>query len=91
MAKRFYIWILFVFLAGPYLSGCSEKKAVVQPPVSVEVVKVTAAEMTQSIDVVGSLSPKFQADVKSRVLRRHYSGIRNRMGAGTERDAACSA
>ena len=65
MAKRFYIWILFVFLAGTLLPGCSEKKAVVQPPVSVEVVKVAAAEMTQSIDVVGSLSPKFQADVKA--------------------------
>jgi membrane fusion protein (multidrug efflux system) len=70
MAKRLYIWILFVFLAGTLLIGCSEKKAGVQPPVSVEVVKVAAADMTQSIDVVGSLSPKFQADVKT-----EYSGI----------------
>ena len=70
MAKRLYIWILFIFLAGTLLPGCSEKKAVVQPPVSVEVVKVAAAEMTQSIDVVGSLSPKFQADVKA-----EYSGV----------------
>jgi RND family efflux transporter MFP subunit len=36
----------------------------------VEVVKVAAADMTQSIDVVGSLSAKFQADVKT-----EYSGV----------------
>ena len=65
MAKKYYVWILFIFLAATLLPGCSEKKAVVQPPVSVEVVKVAASEMTQSIDVVGSLSPKFQADVKA--------------------------
>jgi RND family efflux transporter MFP subunit len=65
MAKRFYMCILFVLLTGTLLPGCSEKKAVVQPPVSVEVVKAATAEMTQSIDVVGSLSPKFQADVKA--------------------------
>jgi membrane fusion protein (multidrug efflux system) len=65
MAKKLYLWILFIFLAGALLPGCSQKKAVVQPPVSVEVVKVATADMTQSIDVVGSLSPKFQADVKA--------------------------
>lgn len=70
MAKRLYIWILFIFLAAILLPGCSEKKAVVQPAVSVEVVKVAAADMTQSIDVVGSLSAKFQADVKT-----EYSGV----------------
>lgn len=70
MAKKLYIWILFIFMAAICLSGCSDTKPVVQPPVSVEVVKITAAEMTQSIDVVGSLSPKFQADVKA-----EYSGI----------------
>jgi membrane fusion protein (multidrug efflux system) len=70
MAKKLYLWILFVFLAGTLLIGCSEKKTGIQPPVSVEVVKVATADMTQSIDVVGSLSPKFQADVKT-----EYSGI----------------
>ena len=70
MAKKLYIWILFIFMAAICLSGCSDKTPVVQPPVSVEVVKITAAEMTQSIDVVGSLSPKFQADVKA-----EYSGV----------------
>jgi RND family efflux transporter MFP subunit len=70
MAKRYYIWILFILLTGALMIGCSEKKAVVQPAVSVEVVKVAAANMTQSIDVVGSLSAKFQADVKT-----EYSGV----------------
>jgi membrane fusion protein, multidrug efflux system len=65
MTKRLCIWILCIFLAGTLSPGCSEKKAVVQPAVSVEVVKVASTEMTESIDVVGSLSPKFQADVKA--------------------------
>lgn len=66
MTKRLSIWILFVLIATALLlSGCSKKKAGVQPAVSVEAVKVAAADMTESIEVVGSLSAKFQADVKA--------------------------
>jgi membrane fusion protein, multidrug efflux system len=36
-----------------------------RPPVSVEAGAVTTGELTQAIDVVGSLAPKFAADVKS--------------------------
>ena len=64
------LWIVF--------SGCSDKgasknpdeKTVGRSPVAVEVAKVGVADYTEGIDVVGSLSPKFGADVKS-----EYSGI----------------
>jgi RND family efflux transporter MFP subunit len=59
-------------------SGCSSKetaknpdeKAAGRPPVAVEVTKADIVDFTDGIDVVGSLSPKFSADVKS-----EYSGI----------------
>jgi RND family efflux transporter MFP subunit len=38
-----------------------------RPAVAVTVATVTAADLTQAIDVVGSLAPKFSADVKSEV------------------------
>jgi RND family efflux transporter MFP subunit len=54
-------------------SGCSEKgdsqntgdKPIGRPPVAVEVTKVIKTDLTEGIEVVGSLSPKFGADVKS--------------------------
>ena len=38
-----------------------------RPPVTVDVIAVRNAELTQAIEVVGSLAPKFSADVKSEV------------------------
>jgi RND family efflux transporter MFP subunit len=60
------------------LSGCSGKgeskdpggKTTGRPPVAVEAIKAATADLTEGIDVVGSLSPKFGADVKS-----EYVGI----------------
>jgi membrane fusion protein (multidrug efflux system) len=59
-------------------TGCSksggdpkkDEKAGGKPPVAVEVSKVSAMDFTEGIDVVGSLSAKFGADVKS-----EYAGI----------------
>jgi RND family efflux transporter MFP subunit len=59
-------------------SGCSSKeggknpdaKTTGRPPVAVEVTKVAGIDLVEGIDVVGSLSPKFSADVKS-----EYAGI----------------
>jgi membrane fusion protein, multidrug efflux system len=53
--------------------GCSSKgesknaedKRLVRPPVAVEVMEAASSDFTEGIDVVGSLSPKFSADVKS--------------------------
>jgi len=69
------VWLVILWIG---LSGCSDKeegkdpggKTTGRPPVAVEVNKVTLTDLTEGIDVVGSLSPKFSADVKS-----EYSGI----------------
>jgi membrane fusion protein (multidrug efflux system) len=64
------LWIVF--------SGCSDKgsnknpdvKTTGRPPVAVDVIKAATTDFTEGIDVVGSLSPKFSADIKS-----EYAGI----------------
>ena len=69
------VWLLILWIG---LSGCSGKgeskdpsgKTTGRPPVAVEVIKAATADFTEGIDVVGSLSPKFGADVKS-----EYVGI----------------
>lgn len=68
-------WVLAIWFAS---TGCSrsggdqklEDRAVGKPPVAVEVTKVSTADFTEGIDVVGSLTAKFGADVKS-----EYAGI----------------
>ena len=47
-----------------------EKKSAARPPVAVEVARADTVDFTDGIDVVGSLSPKFSAHVKS-----EYAGI----------------
>jgi membrane fusion protein, multidrug efflux system len=70
------LWRLIVFLlclllplAGTGCSGGKENpgagKAAQRPPVAVEVVPATTGDLEESVEVVGSLSPKFSADVKS--------------------------
>ena len=41
--------------------------ATARPPVAVDVVRVAPSDVTETVDVVGSLAPKFVADVKSEV------------------------
>jgi RND family efflux transporter MFP subunit len=74
MTKRFSIWMSVVLLLPILFLGCTKKKTGIQPAVPVEVVKVTVAGMTESIDVVGSLLPKRQADVKA-----EYPGVITRI------------
>lgn len=67
---------LFAVWMGIY--GCSatgedkkpNEKVGQRPPVAVEVTKVTAANITDGIEVIGTLSSKFGAEVKS-----EYTGI----------------
>ena len=67
---------LFALWVGIY--GCSatgedkkpNEKVGQRPPVAVEVTKVTAANITDGIEVIGTLSSKFGAEVKS-----EYTGI----------------
>ena len=56
------IWLVFI---GCSKSGGDQKpedKAAGNPPVAVEVTKVSAADFTEGVDVVGSLTAKFGAD-----------------------------
>jgi len=47
-------------------SGAKEEKPRAgKPPVAVEAVKVTMMDVKETVDVVGSLAPKFSADIKS--------------------------
>lgn len=73
-----FVWpALFIFL-GVVVSGCSTQaedkeqkaKAPQRPPVAVEITKVAPSEVIGAIDVTGSLSYKFGADVKS-----EYTGL----------------
>jgi RND family efflux transporter MFP subunit len=77
MIRRFVSGVVLLILWFAF-SGCSDKgdsknpdgKTTGRPPVAVEVAKAEVVEFTDGIDVVGSLSPKFSADVKS-----EYVGI----------------
>ena len=46
------------------------EKVAKRPPIAIEAAKIRATELTEGIDVVGSLVPKFETDVKS-----EYTGI----------------
>ena len=71
-------WPTLVIFLGMVAGGCSTQaedkkqaaKVAERPPVAVEVTKVRASEVTGTIEVTGSLSYKFGADVKS-----EYTGI----------------
>lgn len=71
-----YVVFVFTVLMVFNLSGCSSKgdsntgKADMseRPPVAVETLQVTASEMTEGVDVVGTLTPKFEAEVKSQIV-----------------------
>ncbi|MGA2467301.1 MAG: efflux RND transporter periplasmic adaptor subunit, partial [Thermodesulfobacteriota bacterium] len=77
MIRRFVSGVVLLILWFAF-SGCSDKgdsknpdgKTTGRPPVAVEVAKAEVVEFTDGIDVVGSLSPKFSADVRS-----EYVGI----------------
>jgi RND family efflux transporter MFP subunit len=65
--------VLWIGLCGCSATGEDKKQAAKvaeRPPVAVEVAKVSSEDITDGIDVVGSLSSKFGADVKS-----EYTGI----------------
>jgi RND family efflux transporter MFP subunit len=60
----------FAILAGTSCAGQSASQtpaAAARPPVAVTVATVVASELHESVDVVGSLAPKFSADIKSEV------------------------
>ena len=75
-AKSFLFLLLLAALLG--VAGCTQRSSGEsaasanegRPPVAVEVAAASTAEMVESIEVVGTLTPKFQVDVKT-----EYTGI----------------
>ena len=77
MNRRFVLGVaaLAAFLAA---AGCSSKEGVEKaktspagkPPVAVDAAKATIGDVTDGIEVIGTLSPKYQAEIKS-----EYGGV----------------
>lgn len=66
--------LLIVLLALLWMSGCSSKSAdnkkdagSIRPSVAVETMTVSLSELTEGVDVVGTLTPKFETEVKSQI------------------------
>ena len=53
--------------AGCSGNGAAQPQEAGRPPVAVAVTPVASADLVEGVDVVGSLAPKFSADVKSEV------------------------
>lgn len=69
--------LIFISLLSFYVSGCSGSKGDAKtgktdkserPPVAVETLLVGASELVEGVDVVGTLTPKFETEVKSQIL-----------------------
>jgi RND family efflux transporter MFP subunit len=73
--KIWWASVAVLGLAAVAMTGCAGNgnaepgapAATGRPPVAVTVAPVVTADLTESVDVVGSLAPKFSADVKSEV------------------------
>ncbi len=71
MKMRLMMKALGVAIVFLLLTSCGDSKAredgktAGKPPVAVETSPVTTADLKETIEVVGSLAPKFSADVKS--------------------------
>ena len=66
-------WVVMMGIFGCSAVGEEKKtpeKAKGKPPVAVEATKVSAADVTEGIEVIGTLAAKFGADVRS-----EYTGI----------------
>jgi RND family efflux transporter MFP subunit len=63
------LWLIALVGAATVTSSCSKatkaESETGRPPVAVETATVALAEIQESVDVVGSLAPKFSADIKS--------------------------
>lgn len=73
-ASRAFLWLMAVFIPSVLaLAACSSVRAGEpapaegRPAIAVSVSPVAAGNVSETIDVVGSLAPKFAADVKSEV------------------------
>ena len=74
--KKFALLIIFLSMLVLSFGGCSSKGDVTagkdgkveRPPVAVETLTAATSEITEGVDVVGTLTPKFETEVKSQIL-----------------------
>jgi membrane fusion protein (multidrug efflux system) len=71
-ACRYSRLFLVTTLIGAWSAACTrtpadQAAATTRPPVAVSVTPVVTADLEESVDVVGSLAPKFSADIKSEI------------------------
>ena len=69
MLGRRSAWLVLLVIPGVLALGCSRERSAAaaragKPPVAVEAVRIVQSDVTEEVDVVGSLSAKFQTDVK---------------------------
>ncbi|MGD0661607.1 MAG: efflux RND transporter periplasmic adaptor subunit [Syntrophorhabdales bacterium] len=69
MIGRRSAWLVFLVIPGVLALGCSREKSATaaragKPVVAVEAVRIVQSDAIEEVDVVGSLSAKFQTDVK---------------------------
>jgi len=68
MLRRRSAWLVLLVIPAILSFGCTRGRnastAAGKPPVAVEAVKIVQSDVTEEVDVVGSLSAKFQTDVK---------------------------
>jgi RND family efflux transporter MFP subunit len=69
-ALFFFLWMIIHGCSVPSEEKRPVEKSASKPTVAVEASKATTSDIMEGIDVVGSLSPKFGADVRS-----EYTGI----------------
>jgi RND family efflux transporter MFP subunit len=69
MSRKGLVFTILCLFAVIGFTGCKAKGPATtqagKPAVSVEVAKATPADITEGVDVVGSLAAKFQADVRA--------------------------
>ncbi|MBI5408781.1 MAG: efflux RND transporter periplasmic adaptor subunit, partial [Nitrospirae bacterium] len=68
------ILVLFILFSVLWTAGCSSKSAdgkkdgkAVRPAVAVETMTVAESDLSEGVDVVGTLAPKFETEVKSQI------------------------
>ncbi len=74
--KKFALLIIFLSMLVLSFGGCSSKGDTTtgkngkaeRPPVAVETLTAATSEITEGVDVVGTLTPKFETEVKSQIL-----------------------
>ncbi|MBZ0158493.1 MAG: efflux RND transporter periplasmic adaptor subunit [Alphaproteobacteria bacterium] len=67
------LFFSIALIPGALMSGCAKTgdaergKITEKPPAAVEVISVSATELMEGVDVIGTLTPKFSAEVKSEI------------------------